>query len=265
VIMGRRISIVSGKGGVGKTTVAANLSAALAKLDKKVIVIDADVAMANLALFFGLQPAPITLQDVLLGEAEIYDAVYEGPHGLNIVPSGLSLQEYRRVNPEKMGEVLSGLENEYDYVLLDAPAGIEDNAMAAIATTDEAIFVVTPDKASLADVIKVKLTVERIDVKPYGIILNMVRGFPGEPSEDDVKNIVELAVLGSIPEDSEVRRTLLMQRPSPIVVRRPDSPTAKAFMQIAAHMSGVRLKQEQKKKDFLTFVKTLYKSLFKKK
>lgn len=262
--MGRRISIISGKGGVGKTTVAANLSAALAKLGKKVVVIDADVAMANLALFFGLQSAPITLQDVLRGEAEIYDAMYEGPNGLIIVPSGLSLQEYRRVNPEKMEEVLRGLENEFDYVFLDAPAGIEDNTMAAMAAASEAIFVVTPDKASIADAIKAKLSAERVGVKPYGVIINMVRGIPGEPSEDDVKNIMELAVLGSVPEDDEVRRTLLLKKPSPVVVRRPDSPAAKAFMEIASRIAGVQMKQEPKK-DFLTVIKTIFKSVFKKK
>ncbi len=258
MIMGRKISIVSGKGGVGKTTVAANLSVALAKLGEKVLVIDADVAMANLALLFGLQSAPITFQDVLLGEAEIYDAMYEGPHGLTVVPSGLSLQAYRRVNPDKMAEVLKGIENEFDYIFLDAPAGIGDNAMAAMAATNEAIFVVTPDKASIADALKAKLTAERIGVKPYGVIMNMVRGFPEEPKEEDVKNIMELAVLGSVPDDKEVRRSLLLKKPAPVVVRKPDSPAANAFMQIASRISGIQPKQEEKK-GFLTFIKSIFK------
>jgi len=254
--MGRTISVVSGKGGVGKTTIAANLAVSLSKLGEKVLLIDADVAMANIALLFRLQSAPITLQDVLLGESDIFDAMYEGPFGLTVVPSGLSLNAYRRINPDKLKSAVAAVKNEYDYIFVDAPAGIGDNAMAAMAATDEAIIVVTPDPASLADALKIKLVAERIGVKPYGSIINMVRKLPGEASEDHVRELLELAVLGSIPDDPEVRKSILLKNPAPVVVRAPNSPASKAIIQIASRISGIQIRQE--KKGFLTFIRSLF-------
>ncbi len=255
--MGRTFSIVSGKGGVGKTTMAANLAVALSSLGQKVLLIDADVAMANIALMFRLQSVPITLQDVLLGESDIYDAMYSGPNGLTVVPSGLSLNAYRRINPDKLKEIVSSVAQEYDYVILDAPAGIGDNALAAMAATSEAILVVTPDPASLADALKVKLVAERVGVKPYGAIINMVRKLPGEASEEHVRELLELAVLGSVPDDPEVRKSILLKKPAPVVLRAPNSPASRAIMQIASRISGIQIKRE--KKGFLTFIQSIFK------
>lgn len=89
--MGRIITLASGKGGVGKTSITANLGIALVQRGNKVLLVDADVAMANLSLLLGMQSSPITLHDVLLGEATIRDATYDGPGGVHFIPSGLSL------------------------------------------------------------------------------------------------------------------------------------------------------------------------------
>ncbi len=255
--MGMFFAIASGKGGVGKTTVTANLGVALAKFGQKTLLIDADIAMANLSLLFGIQSAPITFHDVLLGEAELFDAMYDGPFGVKIVPSGLSLQAYRRIDPDRMSDVLRGIEDEFDFVLIDVPAGIGDNAMAAMSAAKDVIIVVTPDPASLADAYKTKLVAERLGVRPYGVIINMVRGIKGEASKDDVRNIMEMPVLGTVPDDDEVRRSFLMKRPLPVVVRKPSSRAAKAFMHIAARLAGVRY-TEPRRGGLISFIKALF-------
>src|SRR3989338_4275778 len=135
--MGRVISLISGKGGVGKTTITANLGIALAKRGLNVCLVDADIAMANLSLILNMQNSPITLHDVLLGEASVQDAIYDGPAGVRFMPSGLSLENYRRVYSESLHGVIESLRQQYDFGLLDCAGGIEKNVIAAISASDE--------------------------------------------------------------------------------------------------------------------------------
>src|SRR3989344_3148945 len=128
--MSRVIALASGKGGVGKTTITANLGIALAQRGQRVLLIDADIAMANLSLILGMHSSPITLHDVLLGEASIQDAIYDGPAGIAFIPSGLSLESYRRVDSERLEQVVESIKDQFDFILLDAPAGIEKNVTA---------------------------------------------------------------------------------------------------------------------------------------
>jgi len=118
--MTRIITLASGKGGVGKTSITANIGIALAQQGQRVLLVDADVAMANLSLLLGMQSSPITLHDVLLGEANSQDSIYDGPEGINFIPSGLSLESYKRVDSERLEAIISEVASNYDYVLLDA-------------------------------------------------------------------------------------------------------------------------------------------------
>src|SRR5690554_5885031 len=117
----RAYTIASGKGGTGKTTVTANLGAALAQHGRKTCIVDMDMGMANLALVLGLAETPVTLHEVLAGEASIRDAIYEGPYGLQIVPSGLSLRGFQNADPERLKDVMRDLTERCDFLLLDAP------------------------------------------------------------------------------------------------------------------------------------------------
>ncbi|NPA86414.1 MAG: P-loop NTPase [Candidatus Diapherotrites archaeon] len=255
--MGRIISIASGKGGVGKTTVTANLGAALAKLGKKTLLVDADIAMANLGMLFGLHSAPITLHDVLIENIDIHDAMYDGPYGLKIVPSGLTLSSYRKADPEKLKNILRSIEDEFDFILVDVPAGIDSSARAAIGSTKEMLLVTTPNPAALADAMKARLTAEQLGVRPIGAVVNLRRNEKWEAKKRDIENFLELSVLGEIPEDPEVRRSWYLKRPQPVVVRKEDSPAAKAFMEIAAKLAGVR--PRRKKASFLEKLLRLFK------
>ncbi|MEM4261680.1 MAG: cell division ATPase MinD [Candidatus Diapherotrites archaeon] len=249
--MTRVISVISGKGGVGKTTIAVNLSIALAKRNLKTCLIDADIAMANTSLLLNMQNSPITLHDVLLGEAAVHDAVYDGPNGLKFVPSGLSLESYRRVDSDRLHAIIDALRPEFDFIILDCAAGIEKNVLAAISSSDEVILVTMPTSPSIADVLKAKITAQRLGAKPIGVILNFVRDEKGEVKKEDIMKILELPVIGSVPYDDEVRKSFLHENMRPFIISSPNCPASVSVNKIAAKISGLPLVQEEKKKGFL--------------
>jgi len=264
--MGRVISLVSGKGGVGKTTITANLGIALAKRNLKVCLIDADIAMANLSLLLNMQNSPITLHDVLLGEANIQDSIYDGPAGIKFIPSGLSLENYRRVDSERLQSVIDSIKNQFDFILLDCAAGIEKNVLAALSASDEVLLITMPTSPSIADVLKAKITSQRLGCKVIGIIINFVRFEKGEVNKNDVMKMLELPVLSSVPFDDEIRKSFMQEKVLPVMVREPGAPSSIAIQKAAAKLAGLSIQiDEGKKKPFLGgFFSKLF-SIFKKK
>jgi septum site-determining protein MinD len=245
--MGRIIAFASGKGGVGKTSITANVGVALAQRGKSVCLIDGDIAMANLSLLLGMQSSPITLHDVLLGEATIQDAIYDGPSGVKFVPSGLSLENYRRVDPERLESVISSLKEQFDFVLIDTPPGIERTVIAGLAAAEEIILITTPTSPSIADVLKTKIVTERLGSRPIGVIINFVFGDKGEVLPDDIMKMLELPAFGSVPYDEEMRKSFMQEKVSPVMVRAPTAPSAKAIQRIAAKIAGLPIEAEKPK------------------
>ncbi|MEK6958009.1 MAG: cell division ATPase MinD [archaeon] len=262
--MGRVIALVSGKGGVGKTTITANLGIALAKRGLSVCLLDADIAMANLSLLLNMQNSPITLHDVLLGEATPNDAIYDGPGGVKFMPSGLSLENYRRVDSERLQVVVDALKPQFDFVLLDCAAGIEKNVLAAISASDEVLLITMPTSPSIADVLKAKITAQRLGAKPIGVIINFVREEKGEIRKDDVMKMLELPVIATVPYDDEVRRSFMQETIMPVMVRKPGTPAAIAIQRAAAKLAGLPVKIEEEKNFLGGFLSSLL-SIFKKK
>lgn len=263
--MNRVITLASGKGGVGKTMLTGNVGICLAELGFKVCLIDADIAMANLSLLLGMQSSPITLHDVLLGEAAVDDAMYDGPKGVKFIPSGLSLENYRRVDSERLESVIVSLKNRFDFVLLDAPAGIEKNVLAALAAADEVILITMPESPSIADVLKTKMVAERLGSKPIGIIVNAVYGEKGEIPAEDIMRILELPSFGSVPFDPEVRKSFMQEKVLPVVLRAPNTPASKAIRSVAAKIAGVEWREEKREGGIIAKLFNALSSLFKKK
>ena len=243
VFMARVIAVASGKGGTGKTTVTANLGIALARLGQKVLLIDADVAMANLSLILGMQSSPITLHDVLLGEAQVNDAVYDGPEGIRFIPSGLSLDNYKRVDSERLSGIVSQLTDQYDFILLDAAAGIEKNVLSAISASQETLLVTMPTSPAIADALKTKLVSQRLGSKVIGVIINFVMNEKGEISRQEISSMLELPVYGSVPYDPEVRKSFMQEKVSPVLVRVPNCPAATEIQKIASRLTGLKAQE----------------------
>ncbi len=255
------IAIASGKGGVGKTTTVANVGLALAKKGKSVLLIDADVAMANLSLVLGLGSSPITLHEVLLGDANIEDAIYEGPAGIDVIPSGLSLENYRSLDSQRLSSVVTKIKSKYDFVLIDVAAGIEKSVQSAIESADQVLIVVTPDSPSIADALKTKIISQKLNSAPIGIIINLVRKTKGEIEKEKIMRVLELPSYGVIPFDEDVRQLFLEGKQQPIILRKPNSSASKAFNKIALKITGVETPEKEEKESFL---KSLLNKIFKK-
>lgn len=236
--MGLSITIASGKGGVGKTILAANLGAAIAGFGKDVTVLDADIEMANLELHFGLEGMKTTLYDVLRNKADIKDAIYKGPGGVKVVPSGISLYKLRKAELAKLKDILEELLKGTDVLLIDAPPGIGSDVVAVLAAGQELLLVVTPEFASIPGAFKTKEVAKKLGTHVLGVVVNRAGHDESDLKVEEIETILGLKVLGAVPEDPEVRRSVAAGQP--IVIKSPDSPAALAIKKLAAELIGVK-------------------------
>jgi septum site-determining protein MinD len=234
--MGVSVTIASGKGGVGKTTITSNLGIALAQFGKEVTILDADIEMANLALHVGLEESKITLHDLLSGEEEIQNALYEGPSGVKVLPAGISLEGLRKADPDRLEEVLKELLERSDILLIDAGAGLGRSVVAALAAGQKLLLVINAEITSLSDALKTKIVAKKVGSEVLGAVLNRSRDDLSEISKQDIEAMLEVKVLATIPEDPEVLRSTSIGKP--VIVRQPNSPAAQAIKKLAADLIG---------------------------
>ena len=229
--------ILSGKGGVGKTTIFSNLATALAMSGKEIIVIDADLAMPNLGLVFGMINAPITIHDVLAGSEPIEKAIYEGPHGLKFIPGGESIEEYQAADPSGMIDVLDNLKDKADYILIDGPVGLNEDIVLLLPVVDHVIIISTPELISMADALRMLLIAKSTDRIIDGAILNRTNVNGENEAIELLEKTLKLKILAVIPDDINVRRAGLNK--IPLVISDPDSPASIAIRKLAAQLTGV--------------------------
>lgn len=239
-------AIASGKGGTGKTTLSVNLGTALAGYGKDTYILDADMGMANMGLVLGLENVPVSLHDVLAGDADVADAIYEGPNGVRVVPSGISLQGFQNADPERLGDVMKKIIRHCEILIIDAPAGISRDGVIPLAIADEVILVVNPELSSMIDALKTKILTELIGGKVKGFILNRATFENTEFSLKKIQEVLDLKLIGVIPEDPNVRRSAAYRQP--IIIRYPDSPASIEIKRIASRIAGVQYKDETVKK-----------------
>lgn len=259
--MGEVFSIISGKGGVGKTTLCGNLGIALSEDGYSVLLIDADMAMANLSLLMGLKTPPITLHDVLLGSSPAMDAVYDGPKDVKVIPSGLSLSTYQRVDSERLISIVKELKNKFDYILIDSPAGIEKNVLASMSASTQILLITEPTSPSVADVFKAKIVAERLNQRVLGVIISKFSNLKGEISEKEIMKMLELPSLGKIPYSQDIRQSFLLKNIKPVMLHNPNSPASNAFRKIARKITGKEEKEEDNKKEkkgLFSFLKRIF-------
>ncbi|MCX9084685.1 MAG: P-loop NTPase [Candidatus Methanoperedens sp.] len=224
----RFLAIVSGKGGVGKTTIAANLGTALSQLDNKVIMMDMDLAMPNLEIITGLKNPPVGLIDVLEGRLELARVTYIGRSGISVIPPGVMLEGYSNENVYKINKLLNEFPLKSDFVILDMPPGRE--AVEIFSSKIEALLVVNPDKAAVLDAVNMKVLLEKKGVNILGTVIN--RGSKKDTGWiDEVENALEIPVIAIIPENNIVKRSL--DREECFVDADADSPPSREMMHLA--------------------------------
>jgi septum site-determining protein MinD len=235
--MVRVFTIASGKGGTGKTTVTVNLGTSLSQFGKSTCILDADVGMANLGLLVGLEDVPITLHEVLSGKASIQEAIYEGPGGVKVVPSGISLQGFQQSDPELLRDVLKDLTHSLDFLLIDAPAGISRDGVIPLAVADDVILVLNPELSAIVDAMKTKILTEVLGGHVHGAIVNRAPPETTAKIRMRMEKVLGTRIIGMIPEDPNVRKAASVK--VPVVLKFPASGSSVALKRIAAGLAGI--------------------------
>lgn len=239
--MGVAIVITSGKGGVGKTTTTANIGTALAMLGKKVVVIDADIGLRNLDLLLGLENRIVyNLVDVVEGTCRLKQALIKDKRfdNLFLLPTAQT-KDKTAVSPEQMQKLVNGLKEEYDYVIIDCPAGIEHGFENAVAGADRAIIVSTPEVSAVRDADRIIGKLEAKGLENHELIVNRIKyqmTVKGEMLNiDDMTDILAIKLLGIVPDDEKI--VMSTNRGEPAVIDN-DSKAGQAYRNIAKRITG---------------------------
>lgn len=243
--MSRIIVVTSGKGGVGKTTVTANLGSAIAKLGKKVALVDADFGLRNLDLVLGLENRVVyTAVEAIAGECRLEQALVRDKrlNGLVLLPASQSRTK-EAITPTQMKQLIARLAKVFDFILVDSPAGIEMGFRNAIAAAREAIIVTTPEVTAVRDADRVVGLLEAYGVKRIRLVINRLRPEMVKMNEmlsvEDVLEILAIPLLGIIPDDKRV--IVASNRGEPLVLNPETSLPAIAFDNIARRLQGEKV------------------------
>jgi septum site-determining protein MinD len=239
--MGEAIVVTSGKGGVGKTTTSANVGTALALLGKKVCLVDTDIGLRNLDVVMGLENRIIyDLVDVIEGRCRLQQALIKDKRfdELYLIPAAQT-KDKNSVSPEQVREVVLELKKEYDFVVIDCPAGIEQGFKNAVAGADRAIVVTTPEKSAVRDADRIIGLLEKEKIDSPKLIINRIRPHMLKNGDmldiDEICAVLAVDLLGLVPDDELVIRAANTGEPT---VMNPDSRAAIAYRNIARRILG---------------------------
>lgn len=243
--MKKIIVITSGKGGVGKTTSAVNLGAAMNYFGKDVLIIDGNLTTPNVGIHLGSPDVPVSLNHVLSKKADAIEAVYEHESGVKVMPSSLSVKELKKIKPEKLKDFKKDFEDISEVVIVDSAAGLGKETLGALELADELIIVTNPEMPAMTDALKVIKIAEEMKLPVSGIIMTRVRKNKFEMQPETVKEMLEVPVLGMVPEDLTVQGAL--SKKDAIVHTHPKSKAARAYKEIAAKLLEVEYNSDRDK------------------
>ena len=240
--MTRVIVITSGKGGVGKTTTTSNIGMALARLEYKTLLVDADVGLRNLDLLLGLENRIIyTGLDVIAGTCRLEQALITDKRQSKLTFFPLSSNQAKLpITKLQIQELIELLKNKYDFILIDSPAGIDEGFQASVTPAQEAIVVVTPEVPSIRDADKVIGILVAQDIKRISLLVNRIRPKMVKTDDmmsiDEVKNILGIPLVGVIPDSEQV--IIASNRGEPLVLEEKLSLPGLAFENTARRLLG---------------------------
>ena len=232
--MTKVISVISGKGGVGKTTVVSNLGTSLAQIGKNVVVIDANVTGASLGIHLGMPVVnPVTLNDVLRDDAFITQAMYRYKEGFSIIPASVGEIE---ANYGGLKNQISRLLGNTDIILIDAAAGVSEEVEAAIDACDEVLIVTNPEYTAVLGAVTARKFALGKNKKLLGVIINRRMSEKHEMSVKEVELFLELPVIATINDHHKVREAIAYR--TPVVVHAPHSSVSRQMKSIAYKIAG---------------------------
>ncbi len=254
--MGKVIGILSGKGGVGKTTVVVNLGISLEQMKKKVLIVEGNITSSNLGLHLGIADYPATIHDVLKGEMKILDAVLVHPSRVHYIPGSLAIADARNVNLGILRKRLKAIISKYDYILIDGSPGLDEKTVQLIKSCDEIIIVANPEITSITDAAKAIEAAKKEKIEIRGIILNKVKEKDYELSLEEIESTTDTPIIGIIPDDLAVPKSIALG--FPVVMYKPNSPASRAFYRLAESISGPASRERIKTGFFANIKKILF-------
>lgn len=251
--MGIAYVITSGKGGVGKTTTVANLGAGLAKLGKRAVMVDTDIGLRNLDVVLGLENRIVyDIVDVVEGSCRLRQALIKDKRmddSLFLLPAAQT-RDKNSVTEEQMKDLIEDLKAEFDYVLIDCPAGIEQGFRNAVAGADEAVIVTNPEVSSVRDADRIIGLLEAAELSNPRLIVNRIRPQMVKRGDmmdiDDILDILAIDLLGIVPEDDSI--VVSTNRGEPAVLDY-NSKAGQAYRNIVRRMSGEEIPLMSLKED----------------
>ncbi len=240
----RVIAVTSGKGGVGKTNVSANLAALAARSGKRVLIIDADLGLANVDIIFGIKPVR-HIGDLLQAGVSANDVLAQAAPNIHILPAGSGVQrltELDRKDKLRLVAALDTLEERFDLVIIDSGAGIGDNVLFFVGAAQEVVLVLSPEPTSLVDAYAVvKVLSQQAGIRNFAVVINpVVDEMPARDMFQKLSTVTgrfltaKLRHLGYVPRDENVHRAVMAQRP--VVDLFPMAPASRALVDVAGRL-----------------------------
>lgn len=266
----RVITITSGKGGVGKSSISVNLAIQISRLGKRVVILDADFGLANVEIMFGIRPR-YSLLDVLKGDKALRDVIMEGPEGIGFISGGSGIRELTNLNKDEIQSfirMMYELDQIADIVIVDTGAGISDTVIELVAASTEVLLVATPEPTSITDAYALLKTLHRkqeyhnneIKIKMIG---NQISSYEeGKELFDKLYVVVskfldiQLEYLGTIPYDGHIPKAIMKQQP--ISLAYPNAAAARALFELAMVLSEVEMQGIKPKKGIAGLFANMY-------
>lgn len=245
--MARIIAILSGKGGVGKTTSAINIASSLTLFGRANIIIDADISSPNLSMHIGNPKVTITFNDVLAGKKKIKESIYLHSSGLKVVLSSVYYSQAQQTSYTHIKPALEDLKDTNEIVIIDGPPGNGNSATSVIRAVDEILIVTNPELPAVTDALRTIKIAEDHKKKVIGVVVTRVRKSDMEMLEHNISTMLGKPIIGVIPEDDAMKEALLVK--NPVSFSHPDSPSAIAYKKLAARIIGEEYEPNLRGKD----------------
>ncbi len=242
------IAIASAKGGVGKTTTAINLAAALNQFNRNVILVDCNLHKPNVGLYLGLTNTPRSIHTVLRGQHKIHEAMYQHPSGLTVIPGNISLDELAVDYTEKqIVDAFTSLINKAELVLVDTAAGVGHETRKILKGCDAVILVTTQDIVAVTDTLKTATVARSLGKKILGVVVTHVSDKEYRMPLTDVQATIGAPVIGSIHYDESVHESHSVKYP--VTFTHHSSPATVDYKKLAANLIGEHYEHDIAHKD----------------